>query len=288
MSDASRRPFACRGWRTRDRLGIRAGRAVSTPSSPGVGLARRQVPNQPIAVTQVTPSTLPPNRLRSWYHAGSFQAASPRGPTMNRSAILFVAAAIAWTGQLSAQAEDTPSQTFVVHFDQSLGPVKPCIGFLGGLRDSLSDDLIQPLRPSLWRIGHQFRGRIAGDLPAAVGACRKARRHVQAGDERPDRQSPEELGQVRGGRAEVGREGAVARSHRHLGTGERAGHQPQADREVLRTLQRRTAQRTQISRTSAKSGPCHGTDFVALDGSLESPNPWPVPPAVWRSCRPTA
>ena len=58
MSDASRRPFACRGWRTRDRLGIRAGgRRFSTPSSPGVGPAGRQVPNQPIAATQVTTST---------------------------------------------------------------------------------------------------------------------------------------------------------------------------------------------------------------------------------------
>ena len=201
---------------------------------------------------------------------------------MNRSAILFVAAAIAWTGQLSAQAEDTPSQTFVVHFDQSLGPVKPRIGFLGGLRDSLSDDLIQPLRPSLWRIGHQFRGRIAGDLPAAVGACRKARRHVQAGDERPDRQSPEELGQVRGGRAEVGREGAVARSHRHLGTGERAGHQPQADREVLRTLQRRTARAHRFHGRPRNPDPATGPILWRWTEAWRVPIPGPVPPAVWR------
>ena len=76
--------------------------------------------------------------------------------------------AIVWAGHLSAQAEETPSQTLVVRFDQSLGPVKPRVGFLGGLRDSLPDDLIQPLKPSLWRIGHQFRGRIAGDLTGAV------------------------------------------------------------------------------------------------------------------------
>ncbi|MCY2989162.1 MAG: hypothetical protein NTY19_15015 [Planctomycetota bacterium] len=43
---------------------------------------------------------------------------------MNRTAILSAAAASAWAGQLSVQAEDTPSQTLVVHFDQTLGPVK--------------------------------------------------------------------------------------------------------------------------------------------------------------------
>ena len=92
---------------------------------------------------------------------------------MNRTAILFVAAAIALAGRCWPRRQETPSQTLVVHFNQSLGPVKPRIGFLGGLRDSLPDDLIQPLRPSLWRIGHQFRGRIAGDLIGAVERVEK-------------------------------------------------------------------------------------------------------------------
>ena len=92
---------------------------------------------------------------------------------MNRTAILSTAAAIAWAVQLPVQAQEMPSQTLVVHFDQSLGPVKPRIGFLGGLRDSLPDELIQPLRPSMWRIGHQFRGRIAGDLTGAVERVEK-------------------------------------------------------------------------------------------------------------------
>ena len=60
------------------------------------------------------------------------------------------------------------SPPLVIHFDQPLGPVNPRIGFLGGLRDSFPDRLVQPLHPSLWRIGHQFQGRIAGGLTGAV------------------------------------------------------------------------------------------------------------------------
>ena len=47
------------------------------------------------------------------------------------------------------------------------------MGFLGGLRDETPDELIFPLHPSLWRIGHQFNGRIAGKLPAAVARVQK-------------------------------------------------------------------------------------------------------------------
>jgi hypothetical protein len=47
------------------------------------------------------------------------------------------------------------------------------VGFLGGLRDSIPDSLIQPLHPTLWRIGHQFRGRIAGGLPSAIDRVEK-------------------------------------------------------------------------------------------------------------------
>ncbi|MGA2499020.1 MAG: hypothetical protein ABSH20_14860 [Tepidisphaeraceae bacterium] len=49
-----------------------------------------------------------------------------------------------------------------------LGKVSPRVGFLGGLRDGTPDEWLRPLDISLWRIGHQFRGRVAGGLAAAV------------------------------------------------------------------------------------------------------------------------
>jgi hypothetical protein len=69
-------------------------------------------------------------------------------------------------------SDETP-RTFVVDFGKSLGKESPRVGFLGGLRDDTPDELIVPLHPSLWRIGHQFNGRIAGKLPAAVQRVQK-------------------------------------------------------------------------------------------------------------------
>ena len=59
-------------------------------------------------------------------------------------------------------------RTIVIDFSRELGPVNPRTGFLGGLRDATPDAIIEPLHPSLWRIGHQFRGRIAQGLPGAI------------------------------------------------------------------------------------------------------------------------
>ena len=60
------------------------------------------------------------------------------------------------------------AKTIVIDFSRELGPVAPRTGFLGGLRDATPDAVIQPLHPALWRIGHQFRGRIAKGLPSAI------------------------------------------------------------------------------------------------------------------------
>ncbi len=66
--------------------------------------------------------------------------------------------------------QDGPRQprTFTVDFSRDLGKTLPRTGFLGGLRDGIPDSTVEPLHPSLWRIGHQFRGRVAGGLTAAV------------------------------------------------------------------------------------------------------------------------
>lgn len=61
-----------------------------------------------------------------------------------------------------------PARTIVVDFSRETGRVEPRTGFLGGLRDATPDAIIEPLHPALWRIGHQFRGRIADGLPGAI------------------------------------------------------------------------------------------------------------------------
>ena len=61
-----------------------------------------------------------------------------------------------------------PARVIVVDFGQEQGRVEPRTGFLGGLRDATPDAVIEPLHPALWRIGHQFRGRIATGLPGAI------------------------------------------------------------------------------------------------------------------------
>jgi len=67
----------------------------------------------------------------------------------------------------SATAQE-PARTIVIDFSREQARVEPRIGFLGGLRDGTPDAIIEPLHPSLWRIGHQFRGRIANGLPGAI------------------------------------------------------------------------------------------------------------------------
>lgn len=74
-------------------------------------------------------------------------------------ALLLVAACLAGAGEPA---------TFTVEVGRESGPVNPRTGFLGGLRDSQPDALIEPLHPSLWRIGHQFRGRIKDGLGGAI------------------------------------------------------------------------------------------------------------------------
>lgn len=72
-----------------------------------------------------------------------------------------------------ARAGEPEPVTLSVDFDKEMGPVSPRTGFLGGLRDEFADELIQPLNPSLWRIGHQFRGRIKSGLTGAIGRVEK-------------------------------------------------------------------------------------------------------------------
>ena len=69
---------------------------------------------------------------------------------------------------VSGLAADTGKTTLVVDFGKELGKVHPRIGFLGGLRDEIPDETIEPLHPSLWRIGHQFRGRVKTGLNGAI------------------------------------------------------------------------------------------------------------------------
>lgn len=72
------------------------------------------------------------------------------------------------------QAGDTgKARTFIIDLSKSPGPLSPRIGFLGGLRDDTPDALLEPLHPKLWRIGHQFRGRISGGLTAAISRVQK-------------------------------------------------------------------------------------------------------------------
>ena len=79
---------------------------------------------------------------------------------------VLLAAHAGWGLPRLAAAE--PARTLTIDFGQELGRVEPRIGFLGGLRDGTPAALIQPLHPALWRIGHQFRGRIATGLPGAI------------------------------------------------------------------------------------------------------------------------
>jgi hypothetical protein len=71
----------------------------------------------------------------------------------------------------AADADD--SRTIVIDFAKMLGKSSPRVGFLGGLRDETPDALVDPLHPTLWRIGHQFRRRIAAGLPAAIARVQK-------------------------------------------------------------------------------------------------------------------
>ncbi|MCX7045545.1 MAG: hypothetical protein NTX50_08695 [Candidatus Sumerlaeota bacterium] len=65
-------------------------------------------------------------------------------------------------------AEPAGQRILTIDFSREAGVARPSVGFLGGLRDSMPDELIRPLHPTLWRIGHQFRGRIAKGLPGAI------------------------------------------------------------------------------------------------------------------------
>ena len=69
---------------------------------------------------------------------------------------------------MSWAAAQEPARSIVIDFGRELGPVETRTGFLGGLRDATPDAVIAPPHPSLWRIGHQFRGRIAQGLPGAI------------------------------------------------------------------------------------------------------------------------
>ena len=90
-----------------------------------------------------------------------------RLPMQNPLWMLFLLAVhTCWMMPL-AHAQEA-AKTIVIDFSRELGPVAPRTGFLGGLRDATPDAVIQPLHPALWRIGHQFRGRIAKGLPSAI------------------------------------------------------------------------------------------------------------------------
>ncbi len=82
---------------------------------------------------------------------------------MRRLSTIILAATLA---SLPAWAQ--PAREVTVDAAIERGEVRPLTGFLGGLRDGTPEELLQPLNIGLWRIGHQFRGRIAGGLTAAV------------------------------------------------------------------------------------------------------------------------
>ncbi len=69
--------------------------------------------------------------------------------------------------QTTAAVEEN-GRILTIDFAAEGRPVSPRVGFLGGLRDSTPDEILRPLNISLWRIGHQYRGRISQGLPAAV------------------------------------------------------------------------------------------------------------------------
>jgi len=77
-------------------------------------------------------------------------------------------AAVWLLGACAGLAAEPAAVTLTVDFGKELGTANPRVGFLGGLRDEFPDALIQPLNPALWRIGHQFRGRIKEGLTGAV------------------------------------------------------------------------------------------------------------------------
>lgn len=74
---------------------------------------------------------------------------------------------------LPTVAVEEPARTITIDFARDLGPVAPRTGFLGGLRDATPDAIVEPLHPSLWRIGHQFRGRISAGLSGAIGRVQR-------------------------------------------------------------------------------------------------------------------
>jgi hypothetical protein len=80
----------------------------------------------------------------------------------------FLAVAVFYSAVAVAGEAPPAPVTLTVDFAKELGPVAPRTGFLGGLRDEQPDELIRPLQPALWRIGHQFRGRIKAGLAGAV------------------------------------------------------------------------------------------------------------------------
>jgi hypothetical protein len=69
---------------------------------------------------------------------------------------------------LSLTTAAAPDRALTVDFAHDLGPVRPVVGFLGGLRDTTPPALLAPLNISQFRIGHQFRGRIKGGLSDAI------------------------------------------------------------------------------------------------------------------------
>jgi len=77
------------------------------------------------------------------------------------------------TARAGAAEKQAKPRVLVIDYAVELGKARPVVGFLGGLRDTIPNSLVKPLHPSLWRIGHQFRGRITGGLPAAIDRVEK-------------------------------------------------------------------------------------------------------------------
>jgi hypothetical protein len=103
------------------------------------------------------------------------KSAALKGVSVQKRFFIVLAsfAGLALLARFASAADTEKPRVFEIDFNAPAGPAHPRIGFLAGLHDDTPDALVEPLHPTLFRIGHQFRGRISGGLPAAIARVQK-------------------------------------------------------------------------------------------------------------------